>query len=61
MRSRILDIYARYSEYIRRLVPLQVEDAYLKIVMSSPDTVTTGSLLTISSRLAGITLPTTRS
>jgi hypothetical protein len=33
MRSRILDIYAGYSEYIHRLVPLQVEDAYLKIVI----------------------------
>lgn len=37
MRSRILDIYARYSEYIRRLVPLQVEDAYLKIVIYFAD------------------------
>ncbi|HUX75965.1 MAG TPA: DUF6516 family protein [Anaerolineae bacterium] len=37
MRSRILDIYARYSEYIHRLVPLQVEDAYLKIVIYFAD------------------------
>jgi hypothetical protein len=37
MRSRILDIYARYSEYICRLVPLQVEDAYLKIVIYFAD------------------------
>jgi len=33
MRSRILDIYGRYGEYIYRLVPLQVEDEYLKIVI----------------------------
>ena len=33
MRSRILDIYTGYDEYIRRLVPLQVEDEYLKIVI----------------------------
>jgi hypothetical protein len=33
MRSRILDIYASYNEYIRRLVPLQVEDEYLKIII----------------------------
>jgi len=37
MRSRILDIYARYGEYIRRLVPLQVEDEYLKIVIYFAD------------------------
>jgi hypothetical protein len=37
MRSRILDIYARYSEYIHRLVPLQVEDEYLKIVIYFAD------------------------
>jgi hypothetical protein len=29
MQSRILDIYARYGEHIRRLVPLQIEDDYL--------------------------------
>ncbi len=37
MQSRILDIYAQYSEYIRRLVPLQVEDEYLKIVIYFAD------------------------
>ena len=37
MRSRILDIYARYNEYIHRLVPLQVEDEYLKIVIYFTD------------------------
>lgn len=37
MRSRILDIYARYSEHIRRLVPLQVEDEYLKIAIYFAD------------------------
>jgi hypothetical protein len=37
MQTRILDIYARYSEYIRRLVPLQIEDEYLKIVIYFAD------------------------
>jgi len=37
MQSRILDIYAAYGEYIRRLVPLQVEDEYLKIVIYFAD------------------------
>jgi hypothetical protein len=37
MRSRILDIYGRYAEYVRRLVPLQVEDEYLKIVVYFAD------------------------
>jgi hypothetical protein len=37
MQTRILDIYARYSEYIHRLVPLQVEDEYLKIVIYFAD------------------------
>lgn len=37
MRSRILDIYARYGEYFRRLVPLQVEEEYLKIVIYFSD------------------------
>lgn len=37
MRSRILDIYARYGKCIHRLVPLQVEDEYLKIVIYFAD------------------------
>jgi len=37
MRSRILDIYSQYGEYIHRLVPLQVEDEYLKIVIYFAD------------------------
>jgi len=37
MRDRILDIYATYGEYIRRLVPLQVEDEYLKIAIYFAD------------------------
>jgi hypothetical protein len=37
MRSRILAIYARYGEYIRRLAPLQVEDEYLKIAIYFAD------------------------
>lgn len=37
MQSRILDIYALYGEYIHRLVPLQVEDKYLKIVIYFAD------------------------
>ena len=37
MESRIFDIYARYGEYITRLVPLQIEDEYLKIVIYFAD------------------------
>jgi hypothetical protein len=37
MQSRILDIYARYSKYIHRFVPLRVEDEYLKIVIYFSD------------------------
>ena len=37
MRSRLLGIYARYGEYVHRLVPLQVEDEYLKIVLYFAD------------------------
>ena len=35
--SRILDIYAQWGEYIHRLVPVQVEDEYLKIVIYFAD------------------------
>jgi len=37
MQSRILSIYARYGEYIHHLVPLQVEDEYLKTVIYFAD------------------------
>jgi hypothetical protein len=37
MQARILEIYAAYSEYIRRLVPLRVEDEYLKVVLYFAD------------------------
>ena len=32
MHARILDIYTRYGEYIKELIPLQVEDEYLKVL-----------------------------
>ena len=37
MQSRVLEIYAAYSEYIQRLVPLQVEDGLLKIILYFAD------------------------
>ncbi|MCX6029229.1 MAG: DUF6516 family protein [Chloroflexi bacterium] len=37
MQSRLLAIYADYGDYIARLVPLQVEDEYLKIVLYFTD------------------------
>ncbi len=37
MRARILAIYARYGDYIAEIVPLKVEDEYLKIVIRFPD------------------------
>jgi hypothetical protein len=37
MHSRILRIYADYGQYIVRLVPLRVEDEYLKVVVYFAD------------------------
>lgn len=37
MHARILDIYARYGESIAELVPVRVEDEYLKVVIRFPD------------------------
>ena len=37
MQSRLLSIYAAYSEHIQRLVPLQIEDEYLKAVIYLSD------------------------
>jgi hypothetical protein len=37
MQSRLLAIYADYGDYIQRLVPLQVEDEYLKAVIYFAD------------------------
>jgi len=31
MQSRLLTIYAAYSDYILRLTPLQIEEEYLKV------------------------------
>jgi hypothetical protein len=33
MESRLLAIYAAYAEHILSLVPLQIEDEYLKVVI----------------------------
>ena len=33
MRTRVLDIYAKYGEYIKSIVPLKIEDEYMKIVI----------------------------
>ena len=35
--SRILGIYAQWGEYIHHLVPVQVEDEYLRIVIYFAD------------------------
>jgi len=33
MRARILDIYAKYGDYIKEIIPLKIEDEYMKIVI----------------------------
>ena len=33
MQARLLAIYAAYAEHILSLVPLQIEDEYLKVVI----------------------------
>ena len=33
MQSRLLTIYAAYSDYILRLTPLQIEEEYLKVII----------------------------
>lgn len=37
MQDRLLVIHADYEEYIERLVPLQIEDEYLKVVLYFSD------------------------
>ena len=37
MQARLLAIYAAYAEYILSLVPLQIEDQYLKVVIHLVD------------------------
>jgi hypothetical protein len=37
MRARILEIYNKYGDYIVELIPLRVEEEYLKIVIRLPD------------------------
>ena len=37
MQARLLAIYAAYAEYILSLVPLQIEDEYLKVVIHMVD------------------------
>ncbi len=52
MQSRLLSIYAAYSEHIQRLVPLQIEDEYLKAVIYLSD----GSNLRVTEEWEGKTL-----
>jgi hypothetical protein len=33
MQARVLDIYAKYGEYIKAIVPLKIEDEYMKIII----------------------------
>ena len=37
MQARLLAIYAIYAEYILSLIPLQIEDEYLKVVIHLVD------------------------
>ena len=37
MQVRLLAIYAAYAEYILSLVPLRIEDEYLKVVIHLVD------------------------
>ena len=37
MRARILDIYAKYGEYIEDIVPLKIEDEYMKVIIYLSD------------------------
>ena len=37
MQARLLAIYAAYAEFILSLVPLQIEDEYLKVVIQLVD------------------------
>ena len=37
MLARILDIYAKYGEYIEAIVPLKIEDEYMKIIITLSD------------------------
>lgn len=40
MRTRVLDIYAKYGEYIKAIVPLKIEDEYMKIIIYLSDDTT---------------------
>jgi len=40
MRARVLDIYAKYGEYIKAIVPLKIEDEYMKIIIYLSDDTT---------------------
>ena len=37
MQARVLDIYAKYGEYIKAIVPLRLEDEYMKIIVYLSD------------------------
>ena len=37
MQARILDIYAKYGEHIEAIVPLKIEDEYMKIIIYLSD------------------------
>jgi hypothetical protein len=52
MQARLLAIYADYAEFILSLVPLQIEDEYLKAVIHLTD----GSNLRITEEWDGATL-----
>lgn len=37
MQARVLDIYAKYGEYIKAIVPLKIEEEYMKIIVYLSD------------------------
>ncbi len=37
MRARILNIYAKFGRYIKAIVPLKIEDEYMKIIIYLAD------------------------
>lgn len=40
MRARVLDIYAKYGQYIKAIVPLKIEEEYMKIIIYLSDDTT---------------------
>jgi hypothetical protein len=37
MQARVIEIYAEYSQYIKAIVPLKIEDEYMKIIVYLTD------------------------